>query len=428
MVHELTPDVRAEVIKLWLAGYSFREIHAKTGVSLGTISSLVNQEKTRTPDIEHARKLILLLKKRKSTLQDALRGAMFLERLDSLNIKVSSLQGCIRLLDQYGEKAGEVLKSAIRLSQLEESQGKTYDQILEEAINTEKQLEHAKGALKDLEEKKKKITRSLQDLELLRDLNERLRRHNLTPQHLDAFIEQNLKLGKLGFTPVSAELLAGELAKTGSDPQTATTTLTHILTQHKDLESAISSLQIRKTNLEEDIKTKKTELDKATKELDTTNNQVNHFKQLIKDNESASQAKMDQLEKESKSARERLSAEVENLKSQREEAQRAVEDLRKERDAIKSNIDQAHTAIAEIQERIAGNRRLATLVSLINEPRSPLEQTTVIEVAITIIQGIASHLRAHHQLVSNTLLLTQRLDEIAETLAMEHRLAARKTQ
>ncbi len=110
MVCELSVEVCRRIVELWLDGNNLREIQAKTGVSLGAISSLVNQEKRRIPDIEELRKLNRVLKKADGNMQDALRGAVFLEKLNPLNIQTNSIPGCIRLFDKYGEHAGELAR------------------------------------------------------------------------------------------------------------------------------------------------------------------------------------------------------------------------------------------------------------------------------------------------------------------------------
>ncbi len=59
MVRELPVEVRKRIVELWLDGNNLREIQGKTSTSLGSISSLVNEAKKKTPDVERAQRIHL---------------------------------------------------------------------------------------------------------------------------------------------------------------------------------------------------------------------------------------------------------------------------------------------------------------------------------------------------------------------------------
>jgi len=86
MVRQIPIEVRRRVVELWMDGNSYRQVSAKTGVSLGTISIIINEERRKVPDIEGLRELKLALKQADANLTDALRGASFLEKLNDLDI------------------------------------------------------------------------------------------------------------------------------------------------------------------------------------------------------------------------------------------------------------------------------------------------------------------------------------------------------
>ena len=157
MVRQIPNKIRRNVVKLWLDANTYREISARAGVSIGVISSIIAKERGRVPDIDELRELKVALIQANANPIDALRGAAFLEKLNDLSIPMTRIQVCINLLNQYGEKAGEVLDSGLRLKELETSQGKTYEHILTDAAEKARELQIQKKRTGELNSKEKTL-------------------------------------------------------------------------------------------------------------------------------------------------------------------------------------------------------------------------------------------------------------------------------
>lgn len=52
MTEPIADKLRQKIKELWVAGLTYREIQEETGVSLSTISDIINKEKGEEPDLE----------------------------------------------------------------------------------------------------------------------------------------------------------------------------------------------------------------------------------------------------------------------------------------------------------------------------------------------------------------------------------------
>src|SRR5208282_4345176 len=128
-----TPDsVKAEVLRLWFEGETYRQIAATEGLSIGVISKIVEEYRQRASDIDELRRLYTALKQAQASLPDALRGARFLQNLDESGFDSKYLQLCLDFVKRAGEGAPELAVAGTRLIELEKNAGKTYEQLLKE--------------------------------------------------------------------------------------------------------------------------------------------------------------------------------------------------------------------------------------------------------------------------------------------------------
>jgi len=427
MVRQIPSEVRRRVLELWLDGNTYRTIHVETDVSVGAISLIIDEERKKVPDIDELSRLRVALKQAGANLTDAFRGAVFLEKLNYLNVQIDRIPVCISLLNQYGEEAGEALESRRRLKELEASQGKTYTQILAEAAEKAKQLQDMARSVEDLRREEETIKKSLQDLEQLKALNEKVNLHSLTLHRLDRFIEQSSRLEELGFTPKVAEILASELPKQGLDPQKAAVRLTGLLSEYGSLEKAVAGLQ-ETTRLQNDIEMKKVQQEDITKQLETLRGQVNEHKSLVENLENIRRNKIVQLEEEYSLKQKGLETEIQNLERNREAVEKATRELKDEGEAVQASLGEAQAALTKIEEKLAKTRPLATLSLLMEEPESQLDPNTLLKVSASVIEGLTAHIKANPSLTSNPPELQRKLKEISKTLGTEIRLATRKVE
>jgi len=410
MVRQLLSEERNAVVKLWLDGNTYREIQESTKVSLGAISSVIDEERKRNPDIDELRKLKAALKEARAGVTDALRGATLLARLNNMNIPIDRIHACINLVEQYDGRAGEVLEWGQRLKELEASLGKTYQEIVSDAAQRARQAQDSEVKLENLRREEQTVKESIRDLEQLKTLNNKIGRHNITLPHLDALIEQNVTLQELNFTPEAAGILAFELQKLSLDPQKAAATLVSLLSQYESLQKAVGELQAQKNTLQDDIQAKVVDQQNAKRLLN----------ELVE--------RIDILEKEFTPKREELESGIRKLETEAEAHRKEIQGLKSEEMAVRTSLEKAQIILKNIDENMAKMRPLATLAFLVEDPPSQLDPATVLKVAIALLEGLRTHAKAHPRLVSNPLAIDQELQKISDMLAVELRLATRKAQ
>jgi len=428
MVRKLSPEIRRRVVELWLDDNTYEDIHAKLGVSSGASSKIISETRKKAPDIDELRRLNIALGNADANLDDALSGALFLLKLNQLNIQIDRIPSCISLLDRYGEKAGEVLESGRRLKELEASHGKTYEQIIDDAARKVKQQKDAETRLEALRREEENIKSSLPDLERLKALYEKIGSFGLKLEHLDWYINQSIKLQQLGFTSQTAELLASELAKLGLNPQMAAAALANLLSKYGSLVTAVAKLQEENDRLEKDVETKTAQREGIMKQLEALTGQLDDYRRLIKDEEASYRKRTDQLEKEYGLKQKELEEKIRDLEEEREYVVNSIQESKKESEAVRASHGEAQAALTNIEEKLTKTRPLGTFSLLTEEPESRLEPSTLLKVSIGFIDALKAHIHARPELVSDPRALRSKLEEISRTLAVEHRLGTRKLE
>ncbi len=298
MVKSIPIEIRRRVVELYLSGYNYREINAETRVSLGAISSIIDEARNDAPDIDDLRELNTELRQADASLIDALRGAVFIEKLNDLNVPVERIRSCIGFLDKYGEDAGSVLEWGLKLKDLERSQGMSYEQIVISANQTAEELHDQTQRYNKLRSREATLRKSMPEIERLKALKEKMSRYGQTTEHLDGFINFNLRLEELGFTPQTAELLASELEKIGLDTLTAANRLSNLLSQHRNLEDSLAEMTGRRDSLRRDIANMKDERGDAEDVLKVLREQVSKNQRLIEDLENYYLRKKNRLDED----------------------------------------------------------------------------------------------------------------------------------
>lgn len=165
-MRKISREVENKIFKLWLEGYTYREISPKCGgASLATISKVIDIARKRAPDIDELRQLNITLKGSDRSVYDAIRGSKLLEEINSLNISLDKLASYTvlagRISSEKGVDAKTFVDSAIRLIRLEAETGKAYGDVIkdfEEKLSETEKLE-AKMVRLEAEYKEKRSTR-----------------------------------------------------------------------------------------------------------------------------------------------------------------------------------------------------------------------------------------------------------------------------
>ncbi|MBI3859210.1 MAG: hypothetical protein HY296_03075 [Thaumarchaeota archaeon] len=353
---------------------------------------------------------------------EVLKGIGYAERLDTLGVPLHKLPSFIALVEKYGNRAGEALVYALKLKEIEEREGKTYQAVLSDFAEKTAEAELLRGGNERLREEKETLEDSLGVLHELTPLKEELDKHNLTAQRLQAFIDRNLKLDELGFSSHAAEVLGSELQKKGLDPSKAAVLLADMIEHYRTGEEAMVTLTRQKGKLEEQIKTASDKLDTLEGEIGGIEEQLKLKKGQVYD--------WKQLEEDQKKLHERMmegrAEEIDDLEGRKETLLGGIERLKEEEGAIQSALLVLESHMRKIEDQLEKTKPIAVIASLTENPKSPLPPSEVAKTLLAIIAGFKSHLDANpRDFTPETRRLVRELHSI---LAGEVRLAGRRAQ
>jgi len=162
---EIAGNKRLEVARCYILGLSYKEIEEETGVSHGSIVNIVKEMESGKLDIpgtpfdqiNELRQLSSDLKKKGLSTSQALLGLSFFERINALSILPEHLDRWAQLMSKLtitDSSAADFLNAALRLHQLEETEGKAYELLIEEYEKAEEDLGHLKFEANSLAVKK----------------------------------------------------------------------------------------------------------------------------------------------------------------------------------------------------------------------------------------------------------------------------------
>lgn len=136
MSREIPKAIKGEAFELWLRGHNYREIKDKLGVSLGSINEIITHARAGAPDLDGLRKLNTTLMREGSTVHDAVRGGLLMDRLGPLGVGLDKVSGYVEFSEKITLEKGTggeaFVDSALRLLSLTKETGKTYGDILVE--------------------------------------------------------------------------------------------------------------------------------------------------------------------------------------------------------------------------------------------------------------------------------------------------------
>jgi hypothetical protein len=171
-----TKDV---ALRLWLQGHTYREVSAKTGISLGALHGLIAELRRSAPDMDKIRELCVILNRSGSNVYDAIRGGQLIERLNRLGVCLDELDNYIKLAEMLSrekrEETEEFIKSSIKLIKLQLQTGKTYAEIIRDIEEKTKQIVSLEAKIKDATRRIHELTAMKAQIEKeMREAEERL--------------------------------------------------------------------------------------------------------------------------------------------------------------------------------------------------------------------------------------------------------------
>ncbi|MGB9135320.1 MAG: sigma-70 region 4 domain-containing protein, partial [Candidatus Bathyarchaeia archaeon] len=96
-MRRLPPQVEQEILKRALQGATYREIAREFGMSIATVSRVIEDARKKMPDVDSLRELSILLRKAGLTVFDATRACRLMESLTKWGISFEELSDYVRL-------------------------------------------------------------------------------------------------------------------------------------------------------------------------------------------------------------------------------------------------------------------------------------------------------------------------------------------
>lgn len=365
-----------KILKLYFQGYSQTAIAHKLNIDQSTVSFQVGKFKARADEvgiagaaeemgimdeIEMLHSLAVDLMNEKLTVEEAVAGLRVVSAFEKLGIE-QDYQSVIKIA-AIMHKEG-FLDSAIKLDELEQNTGMTYEEIADEATKVSQQLEKDQAQLKE-------IAGKLDDAK--NDLTNMESKKKLTTDDLTAYMEQ---IGVDQDRLKKVETLAQALKKAGIQNQQ----LEEYLQRQQQLNEAGISIDMFTSILEKtEVATTK---DKGKMLLDM----LTEYGGLSQANQ-ALKLKINALEKEATGLEEKatlkgkIQADIDSLKAEKASLEPHVSELHAQKDQlgkVKSEVSYLSKKQTEIEHEIANiesyKTGLTEKIKLLEETTGDLEE------------------------------------------------------
>ncbi len=364
---------------------------------------------------------------------EMLKGIHYAEKLDALGVALDKLPSFVALVEKYGPRAGEVLEYAVKLMELEEKEGKSYQAVLVDFAEKAQGAKELGTETERLKKEKRSLEGSLGELHTLVPLKEELDKHNLSGHRLQAFIDRNLRLDELGFSSQAAEVLGSELQKKGLDPSKAAVILSSMIDDYRTAEEAVADMSRQKGDLQKQLRTTLRKVEMVEEELRGVDDlvrvkkgQLEGLKQLEADQERLHRSTMERREHEGSVQAGELVKEIASLEGRKKVLQEGVSQLKDEERRTQSALLELEGNLQKIEGQVGKTKPLAVVASVTENPKSPLPPSDVVKTLLGVIAGFKSYSDANpRDLTPETRRI---LGELLSILGKEARIAGRQAQ
>lgn len=166
---------RLEVAQYYLLGYPYSEIVGKTGVSHGSVTNIVKEIEngeltipgTPVDQVNDLRQLSFDLKKKGLEPSQALLGISFFERLRDLGVSPVDLDRWSELVKTFAPAdfpAKDFFNASLRLHELEETVGKSFENLTDEYISLKQECEKLGAETDSLDKRRGELTEEVESL------------------------------------------------------------------------------------------------------------------------------------------------------------------------------------------------------------------------------------------------------------------------
>ncbi len=172
---KLSSEIKIEVAQLFILNHSYAEIEKKTGVSHGSISTIIKQllagqiiiPEVPSEEVSNLHQLSIELAKNDLELSQALLGITLFKRFTELGIEPAQFDHWAKLVKMYSpddSPAKDFFEAALHLHELEEAEGKPFQEIANEYKSLKQKIGEIESEIDLLDVKKKDLTTEVESL------------------------------------------------------------------------------------------------------------------------------------------------------------------------------------------------------------------------------------------------------------------------
>ncbi len=171
---EISRSKKVEVVTCYVLGQSYNDIVSLIGISKGSVTKIIGEAiegKLSMPgapsdQLKDLHQLSLDLKDKGLDPSQALLGLSLFEKFQKLEVTPQMVQEWAGLVKQFGDglPPGKFLNSALKLRHLEESSGKSYEEVVDHYQELEQESEQINHEVKTLEQQRGSLSHELERL------------------------------------------------------------------------------------------------------------------------------------------------------------------------------------------------------------------------------------------------------------------------
>jgi predicted nucleic acid-binding Zn-ribbon protein len=427
-MEKLPTKKRVAIVRLYLSGFSYDEIAAKTGVSKGTVANVINELKAGrfpeaadvTEDIELLRELSLELKRSKLSPGQCATGLVLLNRISECGLEPADIGRWPMILKSAGneDEAREFVRLVYSIHEVQQRTGLSLNALDDKVHELERkaadlepvarQYEDYRNQIAELTKKREELASSVNSLEeKYKLLNPRVKDLEKREQTLSRRIEDmepKAQKAETTLSTLSKEKQRLQDIGLSFEKLAEFNDKIRVIAQRHAIEPAMLRSRLlqeletldKGLELETLIQSRQQELDKTEQAVAGAQKELKTAKSVVSN---LTQEKAD-LEAGIKETRERVSKEIAKLIPVAKETinrlgnvlQRGHEEARAEVRRLRDEALEVGKEVGRYQGILEVNQWLNELLALVQGEES-IEGKRVRSIALSVLRGVAAWLK-----------------------------------